>query len=232
MRLSAHQPAYLPWLGLFHKIASCDLFVILDTVPMSGPDAEEFSNRNRIKSHNGVQWLTVPVKRGLDVPHKDVQILNDRNWQRKHLKAIENAYSKAPFFGEHIPWLRRFFYRQWNNLSDMNVCLMVDLMDCLGIKTQWMRASERDFKGSKSGLILDMCRQLGATSFLFGPNGRSYADVVAFESAGVKVSFQDYQHPVYRQQHGEFTPHLSVIDLLLNHGPESRAILMGEKIVR
>ena len=49
-----------------------------------------------------------------------------------------------------------------------------------------------------------------------------------FERAGVTVEWQDYRHPTYPQQHGEFVPYLSAIDLLLNCGDESRAILESE----
>jgi WbqC-like protein family len=41
----------------------------------------------------------------------------------------------------------------------------------------------------------------------------------------VEVVWHNYAHPTYLQQHGEFLPYLSVIDLLLNEGGNSLAIL-------
>ena len=92
------------------------------------------------------------------------------------------------------------------------------------------RQARHDFQGNKSELVLDMCKKLGATSYIFGAQGRNYADVDSFLDCGIKVYFQDYKHPVYPQLHGDFEPYMSVIDLLFNVGPESFDVLMSGNI--
>jgi hypothetical protein len=62
---------------------------------------------------------------------------------------------------------------------------------------------------------------------LSGSAARVYLDTAVFERNGIAVEWQDYVHPVYRQQHGAFVPYLSAIDLLLNCGDESRSVLEG-----
>ena len=98
-------------------------------------------------------------------------------------------------------------------------------LDELGIEVAFDRASDHDFRGAKSDLVLDMCLQLGATRYVFGALGRDYADTAAFAAAGVEAVFQEYRHPAYPQLHGAFEPYMSIVDLLFNCGDESAGIL-------
>lgn len=226
MILTAHQPMFMPWLGLFDKIAKADVFCIFDDVPF---ERHGFGNRNKIKTHNGEQWLTVPVRLDdhLGKPAREVRICNDHNWRRKHLRAIELAYQKAPYFKFYWPGVIMLYEKELETLAEFNCCMLLTFMALLGIEVSVVKASEQSFTGSKSDLVLDMCRKLGASEYIFGSQGRGYADVEAFEAAGIKVTFQDYQHPVYPQLHGAFLPNMSVVDLLMNTGPEAAGIIKG-----
>jgi hypothetical protein len=229
--LSAHQPVYLPWLGLFHKIEVADLFVIFDAVPYS---RKMWYNRNRILGVNGEVMLTVPVysKGSREILHKDIQIRNDLNWASKHWKTIEAAYQKAPFFGEYAGGLKAIYDENWYLLIDLNEAILRLIAGWLQIKTPIVRASSYDFKGHKSELILDMCLQLKANFYLFGALGRDYADQEAFRQKGVTPLFQDYVHPSYRQKHPSFVPYMSAIDLIFNHGEKSRDILLSSNLTQ
>lgn len=226
MILTAHQPVYMPWLGTFAKIAAADKFVIFDCVPFSRHD---YTNRVQIKTKDGARWLTVPVEHtGERSFLRDTRIASG-NWRRKHLRAIECAYARAPHFDDYFPMLRSIIGDdKYERLAELDSHLLVELLRCLGIGTQIVYAHDYQFHGEKSSLVLNMCEQLGATEYIFGSQGRGYAEVPAFEAAGINVHFQDYQHPVYRQQHGAFVPGLSVIDLLMNCGPESGQILNSQ----
>lgn len=231
MILTAHQPAYLPWLGLLAKIAAADRFVLLDTVALPGRGGSEngnYENRQRIKTATGVQWLTVPVRRAEGVPLKDVLIANDQPWQRKHWRALELAYQGAPHFDLYAPELKHLLSeRRWERLADLDLALLRFHLDHFGIDTEIVRASDLNPSGAKSELILDLCRKLRASGFIFGAHGREYADVAAFGAAGVRVTFQDFRHPEYPQLHGAFVPGMAALDLLLNVGPESGRVLEG-----
>jgi hypothetical protein len=228
MKLTAHQPSWMPWLGLLAKIADADLFCIFDIVPQ---DAQGFENRQRIKTASGVQWLTVPVRRSLETPIKDLAIATDQPWARKHWRTIELAYQKAPFFGEYSAEIKRLLLdAKWERLAYLDEVMLRYYMYAFGITTKVVRASDYNFQGAKSDLVLDMCKQLGATEYIFGSQGRDYADVPSFEAAGIKVSFQDYKHPEYPQLHGPFVPNMGAIDLLFNvGGAQGRKIIMGER---
>lgn len=227
MILTAHQPMFMPWLGLFDKIAKADVFCIFDDVPF---ERHGFGNRNQVKTADGARWLTVPVlfKDHMDKPIRELEICNDHNWRRKHLRTIELAYHKAPHFERYMGPLREIYAEEWTYLAGLNRALLDWLLFELGIKVQIVTASEQGFAGAKSDLVLDMCKKLGATEYIFGAQGRGYADVAAFDAAGIKVHFQDYRHPAYPQLHGEFVPNLSILDLLMNCGPDSLKILRNE----
>lgn len=218
MILTAHQPMYLPWLGLFDKIRQADTFCIFDDVPF---ERHGFGNRNWIKTANGPLLLTVPIhlQDHLDKPIREVQIDNSRNWQRKHLRAIEMAYAKAPRFGEVFPTLSEIYEREWSTLAGLNEAILRRFLTLFGIDVEIVTASEQGFSGSKSALVLDMCRQLGAAEYIFGAQGRDYVDLNAFADAGVKVRFQEYDHPIYPQLHGEFIPKMSALDYLMMEEP-------------
>ena len=224
MILTAQQPTYLSWLGLFDKISRADMFCIFDDVPF---ERHRFGNRNQIKGPNGTQMLTVPVHldKHLDIPIRRIMIANDQNWMRKHLRSIELAYQKAEFFHMYFPGLQQIYDEKWALLCGINHRLLKFFLAALGIKVEIVIASEQGFSGTKSELVLDMCLKLGATEYIFGSQGRDYADECAFLESGVAVSFQDYKHPEYKQLHGKFISHLSVLDLLMNHGSSSLEIL-------
>lgn len=220
LTLTAHQPVFLPWAGLFEKIASADRFIWLDTVQF---ERHGFENRVQIKTHQGAQWLTAPVKHG----HAYGALLGDHGWHRKHLRSIELAYRKAPYFESYWDGLSATMTiaSTCTMLSDFNRLLMNWCLEQLGMDVELELASRFDFQGEKSALVLDMCKQIGATKYIFGQKGKDYADVESFKAAGIEVEFQSYKRPVYRQLHGPFVPGLSIIDLLMNEGPNSLEIL-------
>lgn len=229
MILTAHQPVYLPWLGLFHKIALAERFCIFDIAQYQTKD---FNNRNKIKTHAGPIWLSVPVESKDHFQKKlcDIKIINN-GWNRKHFKSIDNAYRKAPFYHDYIGELESILVgANYTYLAELNFATLDFGLRALGIAIPIIKASDYDFNGYKSDLVLDMCKQLGASTYIFGAQGRNYADVETFTAAGIQARFQDYKHPIYPQLHGQFEPYMSIIDLLFNVGPNSMQVLMSGNI--
>lgn len=229
MILTAHQPAYLPWLGLFHKIALADMFISFDQVQYQPKD---WNNRNQIKTQQGPIWLSVPVLRKgyLEKTISDIEINNSEPWARKHLKSLQLAYAKAPYFNQYADFFQEIYSRRWERLVDLNEAMLRGFMEILDINVPIRSAGEWEFQGEKSDLVLDMCRQVGAHNYIFGAMGRDYAEMSSFEAAGISIHFQDYAHPVYPQLHGEFVSHLSIVDLIFNCGEESRDILLSGNV--
>jgi hypothetical protein len=226
MILSAHQPVYLPWLGFFHKLAISDLFVIYDNVPYT---RYLYYNKNSINSKNGAVDLTVPVSFTHKIPqlHKEIKIANIRHWRKKHWRSIESAYSKTTYFKNFSNELFEIYDKEWDKLIDLNLELIKLFMRQLNINTKIVIASDYNFLGKKSDLVLDMSKKLNASAFIFGKLGADYADIESFFNAGVYPIFQSYVHPSYTQYHNKkFIPYLSVLDLLCFTGLDAYNVLM------
>jgi len=226
--LVALQPGYLPWLGYFDQLARSDVFVHLDDVQY---DKHGWRNRNRIRvpGEPGWIWLTVPVRTTgrFGARLNAMEIDNTSRWSRKHWRSIEQYYRRAPFYERYAPMLRDVYQRRWRWLVELDLALIGLLAEVLGLKRRTLRASciELQRPESPSARLVDFCRHFGADEYLTGAAARSYLDQGAFEEAGIRVIFQDYCHPAYRQCHPDFVSHLSAIDLLFNAGPSSPEIL-------
>ena len=221
------QPGYLPWLGFFDQMRRSDIFVFYDDVQF---DKNGWRNRNRIKSPGGEpHWLSVPVRVGsLSQRILETEIDNRQPWARKHTGTIRQFYARAPFVKRYLPELEELLAgRRWELLVDLDAAVIELMCGWLGIHRQIMRSSELGVEGERSQRLLDICLRLGASRYLSGSAARDYLNVELFASRGVEVLWQDYKHPVYAQQHGEFVPFLSAIDLLLNCGEQSASIIAG-----
>lgn len=227
MRVSIHQPQYLPWLGFIERMAQSDIFILLDNVAYS---KSYFYNRNRIKTSSGWIWLSVPVltKGSFGQLIKDTQIDNKQRWQEKHWKSIQQAYGKAPYFGEHRSFFERLYTTEWTYLAELNEAIIRYLGQQFWIRTQIIRASELQAGGVKTELLLNICKELGATVYLSGIDGAKYLEEAAFTREGIHVAYQHFRHPVYPQLWGQFLPQMSSIDLLFNSGPGSLSVLKDE----
>lgn len=227
MIVAVHQPQYLPWLGYFDKIDSADVFVLLDTVQFK---KNEWQNRNRIKTADGWQWLTVPVTYQFPQRINAVGINNRERWQHKQRQAIASNYRKAPFWGHLFPFIEELLQPTWEQLAPLNIFGVKGLMEILGIDTPLYVASELPpFPEDPDERLIAITKHFGADTYLAGSGGRDYMNLDRYEKGGVKVLFQEYRHPVYEQQFGVFEPFMSVVDLIFNHGEESLSILRDER---
>jgi hypothetical protein len=220
MIVTAHQPAYLPWLGYIHKIALSDVFVMLDDVQL---EKNSFTNRNCVYSSQGSVMLTVPVlsKGHFDKSIREIEINNSESWRTKHWKTIEQNYRKAPFFQSYAPWLESIYLREWKYLIDLTDEMLCFFLKELKIETRIIKQSELLIKTKKQDLVLDLCKATNADIYISGKLGKEYLELKPFELAGIHVYFQNYIHPEYQQiGKGEFVPFLGLIDLLFNIGPE------------
>ena len=232
MIISINQPAYLPWLGYFHRIAVSDLHVVLDYVQF---EKNSFTNRNKIRTKQGWQWLTVPVEtKGHfgDLAIHKIAIDNHDRWAQKHWNAMRLNYARARHFEEHVPFFEELYRRPWTRLNDLVKEITAYLLQAFAIETPLQFSSTMGPSARKDELILELCRQVSATSYLSGPLGRDYLREELFRNADIKVLYHDYVHPRYDQAYPGFEANMSAIDLLFNHGPRSREILMSGNVSR
>ena len=225
MIVAVHQPQYLPWLGYFDKIRRADIFCYLDSVQYKKND---WQNRNRIKTSQGWQWLTVPVRFKYPEKISEVKINPTVKWRQKHLQALITNYRRAPFFDQYIGIYERIYSQDWEFVSELNIGFIERLKEALGLGAKpAIRSSQLELSEDPTDRLIDICRAVNADIYLSGQDGIKYMDLERFTSNGIQVIVQDYKHPVYQQMFKGFESHMSVVDLLFNCGPESLDILTG-----
>jgi len=228
MRIAIHQPNYLPWCGYFYKMAQVDLFVILDDCSFTKSGV---THRVRIRTPHGISWLTVPVGKR-EVPISVLSPDPSQDWGIRHWNIIKNSYSNSTFWSEVAPWLKLLLKSRWQRLVDLNLKGIGEVAGLLGISTPLLRTSAlpkelRCTLGSGSLRNLKICQYLGATTYVSGQGARDYNEEQAFAAAGISLEYISFDHPVYPQAGEGFVPGLSVLDLLVNCGPQSKRILFS-----
>ena len=225
MKVAVIQSNYIPWRGYFDVIHDADVFVFYDDVQYT---VNDWRNRNRVKTANGVVWLTIPVGNQNEYRICDVEI-RDRAWARKHWMTIEQAYRRAPAFAKYGDFFRGIYTQTWESLSGLNQTLVRTIAaDLLGIRTTIRDSREFNLHGTRGNRLLTLLQQIGATDYISGPAARKYIDVETYARAGVRVHSKDYRtYPEYPQLHGPFEPAVSVVDLLLNCGDRAPDYIWG-----
>ncbi|MDE3059661.1 MAG: WbqC family protein [Pseudomonadota bacterium] len=218
-RVAIVQSCYIPWKGYFDLIAAADAFIFYDDVQYTRQD---WRNRNRIKTQQGLLWLTVPVKFGHTQLIRDTEIAGSA-WAEKHWRSLCQYYKSAPWFGPVAERLEPIYRQSHTHLSALNRRLIATLCDMLRIDTPLSCSWEYERMEGKSERLVHLCQQVGAAEYISGPAAKDYLDVGLFEAAGIKVSWFDYDgYPEYRQLWGGFEHNVSILDLLFNCGPEAR----------
>lgn len=219
------QPSYLPWRGFFDFIHEVDIFVFLDDVQYT---VRDWRNRNRIKTHDGAVWLTVPVLGGRNQMIMDAKIDNAQSWARKHLHAIERSYGRAKHFAEYFDVLSAVYSRGFESLCDLDIELTKTLCSCLGIDKRFVIASDLECLGSKDDKLLEIVQRLGGDVYLSGPSAAAYMRPSMWRDAGIELRYKDYSgYPEYPQISGPFEPSVSVIDLLFMLGKAAPDYIWG-----
>ncbi len=231
MRVTIHQPEFLPWLGFIDKMRQCDTFVLLDSVQF---EKNYFQNRNKVRTSQGFSWITVPVitKGRSDQLIQNVEILPGMNWKKRHLVTLYQSYGKTPFFNEFFAPLEAIYQQAGTSLADLNCSIIAWLARCFKLTVQFVRSSSLAIQGKRSELLANICEKLHASAYLSGVSGRDYLDESFFKPRHIRISYQEFSHPTYRQCYSPFLPMMSSLDLLFNTGPEALSIIEKAQLVR
>jgi hypothetical protein len=221
MRIAIIQSSYVQWKGFFDLIGRCDEYVIYDGVQYA---KGHWHNRNRIKTANGVQWLTIPVitKGRFEQQINDVQI--EKSWADKHWRTLELSYKRTAFFDLYAPTVKSWYERADSQarLTDVNEIFLRGIAGLLGLKTRIVRDAAYPAAGTKTERLLAIARAAGADRYLSGPSAREYLDESVFTAAGITPEWMSYQgYPEYPQLHGGFEHAVTALDLLFNTGPDA-----------
>lgn len=219
------QSNYIPWKGYFDSIARCDVFVVFDDMQYTRRD---WRNRNKIKTPQGLKWLTIPV----DVKGKYFQKIKDtriadQSWTESHWGSLKQNYKNAPHFAEMAEWIEPLYRNcRFEYLTEVNLHFIRNIMQFLGIPTEIRFSSEFELHEDKTQRLVDICKELGATRYLSGAAAKSYMEPDRFKEAGIALEYFDYSgYPEYPQLFGDFEHGVSIWDLIFNLGPDSASAL-------
>ena len=230
MKVAIHQPQYMCYPGVIDKIDQADEFIFLDNVQF---EKNEWQNRNRIKSHDGPQWLTVPVliKGRSEQKISSVEIDPNVNWQRKHLNALKTNYIKASFYEQITDFALGSLYTfNWQLLASLNMAATETILEYMGVETKMHDASSFNIDNEHpDDRIINLVRKVGGDTYLAGVGGKDYMDLERYKVKGIHVEFQEFTCPEYPQLYEPFIPNLSVLDMLFNCGSKKTIELIREQ---
>jgi hypothetical protein len=215
-RVAILQSNYIPWKGYFDIIASVDEFILFDDIQFTKND---WRNRNKIKTPNGVQWLSIPVGAGIGRTIREVPILSN-HWQSKHWKTLESNYRRSPYFAEISAWLKPLYNLQgYTYLSEVNRLFIEAVCQYLKIKTVISNSWDYTLLSGKSERLANLCEQAGGSVYISGPAAKNYIEEMFFVERGIKIVWFDYEgYQKYPQLWGGFSHEVTILDLLFNTG--------------
>lgn len=227
-KIAILQSNYIPWKGYFDLINMVDEFIIFDQVQYTKND---WRNRNQIKTKQGIQWLTIPVRhKESDQKIVDTKV-SDLKWNTKHWRTIQQSYSKAPYFKEYKDIFEEFYLNNTEEyLSQINFQLIKIINQILGIKTVIKWSSDFDLVEGQTEKLLGICKQAGADIYLSGPAAKDYFDEKLADQEGIQVEWMDYSgYPEYNQLHEPFEHGVTILDLIFNEGPNATKYIKSFK---
>ncbi|MEJ0055049.1 MAG: WbqC family protein [Bacteroidota bacterium] len=217
MKVVVLQSNYVPWKGYFDLIHKADLFIFYDEVQYTKND---WRNRNRIYTKNGLQWLTIPVE--AHNVHKKISEVkfSSTQWQELHFKSLSLGYKAAPFFSQLNELATEYLINQkWEGLKDLNQFLIKKISGKIGINTEFRDSKDYILEGDKVNRLLNLLIQVNASEYISGPSGADYLlpYLDLFRSKGINVVFAEYpEYKPYRQLSQPFQQGVSILDIISN----------------
>ena len=223
-KIAILQSNYIPWKGYFDLINCVDEFVLFDTAQYTKND---WRNRNKIKTPQGLNWLTVPINQpSLSQSISEVTVF-DGSWRQKHWRSICQNYSRTLHFRSYEDIFKDFYANNEDaSLSLVNARLIEIIGFILGIQTKISWSSDYELVEGKTERLLCICKQAGADVYVSGPAAKQYFDLALAEKMAVNLEWMDYSgYPEYRQLYPPFEHGVSILDLIFNEGPKATSFM-------
>lgn len=217
MIIAAHQPNFIPWLGLFYKIYKCDKFIFVDDVQISTGNGIA-AHRNIIKTSQGIQYVRVPIIRNSKTCYNEAQIDYREPWINKLEKTLYLNYHKAPFYCEVMEWFLEVCNVKYEVLSELNIRIIEDICKRFDMERNFDISSKYHIEGKKEELVLNLVKFFGGDVYYSGTGAADYLHEDAFEKEGMSLVYSDYTTIRYKQLWKENIDDLSVLDYLFNCG--------------
>jgi len=215
MKIAIMQPYFLPYIGYFQLINAVDKFIVLDDVCFIN---KGWINRNRILIKERPYLFTVPLNEASQNRLiKDIEIFDDGKWRKKLIRSIELNYTRAPFFNEAFPLVKKIILQNNKSISNFILKSILAINSFLEIKTSIVGSSSiynnHHFKGEDR--ILDICKKEKASEYVNLIGGLDLYSKVKFNKEKIKIHFLRSKSIYYKQFLNDFIPSLSIIDVMM-----------------
>lgn len=222
-RVALMQPTFMPWLGYFSLINDADIFVFLDDFQYT---RRSFDSRNRILTEDGqTNFISIPIIHtgNQDLSFKEARLDISTQFYRKTAAKLEHSYRKCTYFGTIFPLIESWLSEKHESLAVMNIDFICKVCELLGFETQYILSSNLESSGRRSARILSLLKTVGAQTYLSARGSFEYmVEDALFPEESCEVFFQNFNPVPYPQRHApEFVSHLSVLDALMQIGPEA-----------
>ena len=204
--ITIHQPQYLPWLGLLEKVCTSDVYILLDNVQFN---KRSFQNRALYSTKEGGKYLTIPVhSKKHQINSLEIKDLTFSDESRKvcnqHFETLRHRYGKTLGWKQYNREIEEFFFKEYDTAFDLIYNSMLFTFELFGIRKEIVRASELDGKGHKNDLLIDLIKKVEGDIYLSGVGAKNYMDEELFINEGIQVIYQQFNHPIYNQNHGGY----------------------------
>lgn len=219
MKVLISQPMFFPWVGMFEQIRLADVYVHYGDVQFS---KGSFTNRVQIKTAQGIKWLTVPLQQvSLGQSIDEVRLDTRTDWRQQHMGLLKQAYAAAPYRKDMLALVDSVYQQSHASIGHLSRASLAACCRYYGLDAgrRFVEVEQLGIAGASSQRVCDIVKALGGTRYITGHGARNYLDHRLFEDAGIRVEYMDYQKRPYPQLHGEFTPYVSLLDLIANTGP-------------
>jgi len=219
------QSNYIPWKGYFDLINMVDEFILYDDMQYTKRD---WRNRNKIKTAQGLKWLSIPV----EVKGKYFQKINEtkissKDYLNKHLMTIKQNYSKSKYFKDYIDIFETLYLNcESVYLSDINYKFIIAICNILDIKTKIRFSSEFNLLDGQTERLVGICEECNADIYLSGPSAKNYINESFFIEKNIQIQWMDYSnYSEYNQLYLPFEHGVTILDLIFNEGPNSKKFM-------
>jgi len=222
------QPMFFPWVGMFEQFLLADEIIFYDDVQFS---KGSFTNRVQIKTQYGMKWLTVPLENlTLGQRINEVKILNISPFKEKHLSFLENIYRNHPYKYDALEMVDSVYSIQYEKISELSKRTILEILAYFNIKKSFHNSSELDIGGVSSDRVLEIVKYFSGDTYITGHGAKNYLKHSLFEKYNIEVKYMKYRMNQYTQLHGDFTPYVSILDLVANEGKKGIEYMNSETV--
>lgn len=227
MKISIMQPYFFPYIGYWQLINASDLFIVFDDVNYI---KRGWIHRNRILQNGVPRYINLPIK---DASQnriiRDTLIYQNPDFPINNLRMIKECYGKSGYYGEVISIIENALHVEGASVGEYLYNQIMYISKSIGIDTEIVRSSsiEQDSRLHGENKIIALCKKFNADMYINPIGGIELYDSEHFKNADIELRFLKSELPEYKQLSNEFTPALSIIDVLMCCGLNKTTEMLG-----